>query len=1042
MHKLIEWFARNSVAANLLMLAIFMAGLQAIFKDLTLEVFPSFELDVVTISVNYPGASPSEVESAVITRVEQAISDLEGIKQITSNAREAQASISIELLSQIDITRFIADLKSRIETLTTLPKEAERPIVMEARRQRETISVVLSGDLNERQLHHLALEIHDDILHLEAVSQASIAGIRAYEIGIEVSQQNLKRYQLTLDEIANKINQSSVNIPAGSLWTTAGELRLRVMGQAYKKKDFENIIIRSNTAGGIIRLGDIATVKDGFTEDTLYALFDGKKAAIIPVYRVGKQSTIEVATSVIQYIEQKRAELPPNVKLSYWKNRSKIVKERLQTLLNSALQGGILILLLLSLFLRPAIAFWVSVGIPISFMGALAVMAIMGVSINLITLFAFIVVLGIVVDDAIVTAENIYSHQRRGTNSLEAVIKGTQEISIPVTFGVLTTIAAFIPLLVLAGNRGKIFAFIPIVIIPVLIFSLIESKLILPTHLRHLKPLNAKSINPLTRLQQAIARGMELFTTYIYQPTLGLALKGRYFTLSLFLSMLVLAVILVMSGNYPYTFMPRVQSEYSKATLLMPEGTPIEITEAHIDHIHQQARKLQKKYINPKTQQSIIKHIFVSVGSTGGGLKRATSGKSHLGQVQMELISPEQRTMTSTELTREWRKLIGEIAGKQQLNFRSEIVHGGAPIDIQLQGNDFKILNEAANAIKERIIQRYRAEGAFNIKTSFDGGKDELHITLKPNAELLGINLSQLGQQIRHAFYGAQAQRIQRGKDDIKIMVRFPKQERRSLHDLKQLTISTKNGTQIPITELANLDVISGFARIKRIDQKRVVNITADIDKTKGNSQLMIKEIKGWVPDILSHYPGVSLSFEGEQREQKEMMQSVLTGLIFALFVIYSLLAIPFKSYLQPLIVMSIIPFSFIGALFGHMLMGMTLSISSFMGLLALTGVVVNDSLVLVDYINQQREKGITLIKAVSLAGKVRFRPILLTSLTTFFGLMPLILEKSTQAQFLIPMAVSLGFGILFATFITLILIPCSYLILEDFKRIGRWVMK
>ncbi len=1036
MHSLISWFARNSVAANLLMIAIFGMGFYAIYVKLILEVFPSFEREIITISVAYPGASPDEVETGVILRIEEAINDLEGIKHIFSNAKESNALINVEI-ADVPLLKITSEIKNRVDSISTFPEDVQKPIISQLQRKRETINVVLSGALNEKQLHEMALDIREDITHLPGISQADIAGLRPYEISIEISQSTLKQYGLTLGSISKAISASSRDIPAGTLKTSGGEIRLRVLGQAYDRKAFEKIVISSDAKGRRIRLGEIATVNDGFTEDPLYAVFDGEKAALIPVYRVGMQNTLEVSEQVKAYIEKKVATLPTGVHLTFWKDRSRIVKARLQTLLKSALQGGILIMLLLALFLRPAIAFWVSVGIPISFMGALGVMAYFNISINLITLFAFIVVLGIVVDDAIVTAENIYTHQKRGKDSLQAVIEGTYEIAVPVTFGVFTTVAAFVPLLMLAGNRGKIFAFIPMVVIPVLLFSLIESKLILPTHLRHLKPISKKgNINPLSRLQQKVANGLEIFIDKVYRPVLNTTLNMRYLTIALFIIMLMISVVLINTGHFRYTFFPRVQSEYANATLFMPAGTPINTTSKHIDHINKQAKILQQKYVDPVSNSSIIQHILVSYGATGVGLTRTSKGQSHIGQVQLEITPPEKRSLTisSSELVREWRKNIGDIPGKQELKFRAEIAHGGAPIDIQLRGQDFDKLAAAADAIKQKIIAKYRENGVFNIKNSFEGGKQELQIKLQEDADLLGINLTDLGTQIRHAFYGAEAQRIQRNRDDIYVMVRYPNDERASINDLNNLHIRTANGAEVPLSEAADVDTKQGIPIITRVDRQRVINVTADLNKEKGNGKIIVNDIKRWLPELLTHHPGVKSSFEGEEKEQKEFMQSMVTGLVFVLFAIYALLAIPFRSYVQPLIVMTIIPFSLIGALIGHAVMGMTLSISSLLGLLALTGVVVNDSLVMVDYINRRRREGMVMAEAVRAAGKARFRPILLTSLTTFFGLTPLILEKSTQAQFLIPMAVSLGFGILFATFMTLILIPASYMVLEDIK--------
>ncbi len=1033
---MIAWFARNHVAANLLMIATLAAGIYSMFFRIPLEIFPAFELDVVTVTASYPGATPNEVEEGVILHIEESLANLADIKHITSVAFEGRASVSVEIKKGFDIDKSLNEIKSRVDAISNFPENVERPIVSTATRVRENISLVVSGELSERELHEYTTLIRNEVSQLPGISQTSIAGLRPYEISIDVSEQVLQRYGLTLADISQAIKASSRDIPAGTLKTNAGEIRVRTLGKSYNKKDFSKISLIKNPDGTQVRLGDIASINDAFSEVPLYAMFDGKQSGIIEIYRVGNQSAIKISKTIKKYINDRNDTLPSNVTLSYWKDNAKIVKARLQTLTTSAFQGMILIFLLLALFLRPAVAIWVSVGIPISFMGAMSILPNLGVTLNLISLFAFIVVLGIVVDDAIVTGENIYSHIKKGVEPQKAAILGTQEISVPVTFGILTTVAAFVPLLMIAGIRGQIFAQIPKVIIPVLLFSLIESKFILPAHMSHIKLRDNDdgSVGLLTRLQQSIARGLELFIEKIYQPFLGFVIKARYFSLTFFISVLALSILLISTGRIHFIFFPRVQSEFARVNIVMPEGTPQNITIKHVEHIQQQLKILQDKYREP-SGESVIQHVLTTIGSTGGSQKSLALGASHLARVQFETIPPENRTstVTSSQLIKEWRKLIGPIPGIKNLSFLAEIGHAGQPLAIQLKGDNFKELEAVAVFVKEKLASY---DGVFDITDSLEGGKDEVQMRIRPDAELLGLSLTDIGQQVRNAIYGSEAQNIQRGRESVKVIVRLPKNERHSLSDLSKLRIHTQNGSEIPLFEAVDITIGQGYTQIERYDRKRVLNITADINKKKVNASQVMKEIKEWMPDILKLHPSVSYTEEGEQGEQAEAFRSLMAGLGFALLSIYALLAIPFRSYTQPLIVMAVIPFSIIGALAGHAILGMSLSISSLLGLLALTGVVVNDSLVLVDYINRKRREGIEISHAVLIAGGARFRPILLTSLTTFVGLLPLIFEKSTQAQFLIPMAVSLGFGILFATFICLLLVPISYLILEDFKRI------
>jgi len=1030
---MIEWFARNGVAANLLMVLIFFMGFWSLTLRTPLEVFPEFERDVVNIAMSYRGATPIEVEESLVIRIEEAIEDLQDIKKIVSNADEGVARVRVELESASDPRAVLDDIKNRVDAINTFPDDAERPIFSIQEFSREVISVVISGDLPERELRSLGERVREELISLPQITQVELTAVRPYEISIEVSEQSLDRYRLTFDALVNAIKRSSVDLPAGSIKTAGGEILLRTKGQAYIQPEFEDIVVVRRPDGTRVTVGDIATVHDAFEENPLYSLLDGRPAVLLEVYRVGEQSAIGVGNAVKHYVETNQAAMPAGVTLDFWRDRSRIVKLRLNTLMKSALQGGLLIFILLALFLRFSVAVWVCVGIPISFMGAIALLPELGVTINLISLFAFILVLGIVVDDAIVTGENIYTHLKHGQEPTEAAIQGTQEIAIPVTFGVLTTVVAFIPLLMIEGHRGPIFAQIPMIVIPVLLFSLVESKLILPAHMKHIKIRTDEQIGWLQRIQRNIADGLERFIHSVYQPMLARALKWRFLTLVLFVGGAFIIVSLVVSGRYGYTFFPRIESETARVTLVMPEGTPVTETTKYIRRIGSSAGELQKKYIDADSGQSVIRQILLSIGWTStSGRAGGISGQPNLGQISMELVPPEDRTLSigSSDLLRELRQMVGPVPGAKELSFRAEIGRGGDPIDVQLAGQDFEQLSEMSQLVKARLAEY---PGVFDVQDSFEGGKDEIKLTIKPEAELLGLNVEDLGRQVRQAFFGAEVQRIQRGRDDVRVMVRYPEHQRRSMDSLYQMRIRATGGAQVPFTNVADAEIGQGYSTIRRVDRNRVVNVRADINKKLGNLNQIISDLKVYLDELRVSYPSVRYSFEGEQREQSESYGSLYVGAVFVLFAIYSLLAIPFRSYLQPIIVMLIIPFSVVGAILGHMIMGMNLSIMSIMGLLALAGVVVNDSLVLVDWINRRRREGMDLIESVRKAGVARFRAILLTSLTTFAGLMPLIFEKSTQAQFLIPMAVSLGFGILFATFITLILVPVCYLLLEDF---------
>jgi len=1022
MHSLIAWFARNDVAANLLMLIIVVAGLYSLSNKIPVDLFPEFEINTVQVSTVLPGASPQEVEEGLTIKIEEAIQDIAGIREMTSRSNEGRSMVTVEVEDGFDVREILDEMKSRVEAINNFPVEAERPLVTMPQRMRDAIGVVMYGDYDGLTLRRLAEDVRDELASLPQVSQVSVDNSLRFEISIEIPEWSLRKYDLTLEKVSDALRSNSMDVSAGNLKTEGGDIFIRSIGQAYRANDFSELPILTDQDGTLIRLGDIAVLRDEFEETPLRTRFNGIPAIEVEVFRIGDQSIIEVTDAVKDYIAGKQEALPEGLTMTYWRDRSKSIKARLVTLTKSAWQGALLVILLLALFLRPAVALWVCIGIPMSFMGAFILMPVFGISLNLMSLFAFILVLGIVVDDAIVTGENVYEHMQRGTDPLTAAIKGTQEVAVPVTFGILTTVAAFIPLALLEG-RGSWYQSIPYVIVPVLLFSLIESKLVLPAHLKHIKP-RTGAPSRLTRIQIAISTSLETFIASVYQPALALALRWRYATLAIMLSSLFIVIGALSSGQTKFVFFPRVQSEVATATLTMPAGTAFESTDRIVTHMTKQAQLLQGKYIDPESGESIIKNIY----SISGGRNSTT------GRVRVETIPPELRSLeiSTQQLVAEWRKMVGQVAGAEQLNYRAEIGWSRPAINIELRGKNAKDLAELGDKFKDKLSE---FTAISDVEDSMSDGKEELQLKLKPEATLLGLNLNMVARQVRQAVYGFEVQRIQRGREEVRVMVRYPISARQSIETLEQMMIRVAERQEVPLWQIA--DIVPGLSpsSILRIDRQRTLSVTADFDKEQGDLSAVQEELEEFLQQAISSYPSMNYEMAGEARDQKESSNELKFGMYGLLLVIYILLAIPFKSYSQPLVVMLVIPFGMVGAVIGHWIMGMNLTLLSLMGVLALSGVVVNDSLVLVDYINKKRAEGVALFDAVYAAGGRRFRPVILTSLTTFAGLIPLLFEKSTQAQFLIPMAVSLGFGILFATIITLFLVPINYLIMEDLKR-------
>ncbi len=1056
MNAAVAWFARNHVAANCLMAAIIVGGLVSVLK-MRIEIFPETAVDVVTVNVPYPGAAPEEVEEGIVTRIEESIQDLQGIKEINSSASEGNATVSAEVATGYNVRDVLDDIKVRVDAVDTLPEEAEEPVIEEIILRNQVLSIAITGDVGEAVLKEIAERIREDLLAYSpepegfvariktslsgpaTITQASIGGVRPHEIAIEISEANLRRYHLTFDDVANAIRNSSLDLPGGTLRSERGDILIRTQAQAYRGYEFEKIVVLTNPDGTYVTLGEVATITDGFEETPLESVFDGKPAALVDVYRTGNENALDIARIAHRYVKEQRHTLPPGITMGIWKDDSLYLKERISLLLKNAAQGLVLVFLTLALFLRLNLSFWVCLGIPLSFLGAFAAMNVMDVSINMISLFALILVLGIVVDDAIVVGESIYSESEKHGSGVRSSIIGAQRVAVPVTFAVMTTIVAFTPMLNIPGVSGKIWGVIPLTVIPCLIFSMIESKFILPAHLSHLKTeKNDRPLRGITglwrRARRLFAGGLSVFIRHIYRPSLFYLTRFRYLTVLGFVCLFVVTLTTVWTGWIKFVFFPRVPADFIICRLEMPFGTTTERTASAIDKISKAALDIRDELATEGYEDS-ISHLLSTVGDqpyAGAFAFKPKQAVTHLGEVTIELLSSSERSegVTSEMIENRWREKVGTIPGAVDLQFTSILAAGGDPINVALSGDDFEVLRKAAQEVKD-TLNSY--SGVIEIRDDFRDGKEEVKLDILPAAETIGITRLDLARQVRQAFYGEEAQRIQRGRDEIKVLVRYPRDERNSLYDLNNLRVRTPDGREVPFDSVADASFGRGFASIKRLNRKRTISIIADVDSTITSAQLINERLQNDIlPAVRAKYPGVGTSFEGEAREQAETLGGLRTGAILAIVGMYALMAIPFRSYLQPLVMMLVIPFSLIGAIGGHLLMGQNLSMLSVCGMIALAGVVVNDGLVLVDYINQRRSKGIPIAQAVLLAGKARFRAIILTSLTTFTGLLPLLAERSTQAQFLKPMAISLAFGVIFATALNLILVPCFYLILND----------
>ena len=1043
---MIAWFARNGVAANLLMLSVMVAGVWTLANDkIPLEVFQDMPSRFISVNVPYPASSPDETEETIVLKIEEALQPVGGIKHLNSTASSSGGAVFIEVNEDSDPREVMEDVKIRVDAIPNFPALAEKPIIQLDDSFHSVITVVLSAEMAEKDLKRLAEQTRDELSALPGISHAEIAGVRNEEIAIEIPEATLRKYNLSLETISQAIQQSAIDLPAGVVQTEAGDVSIRTRGRAYTGDDYARVPVLTRPDGSKLTLGEIAKILDGFTVNPLVVKLNGRPCVMITVMREGKQNAITIGERVKEYIESSNASLPDGVRLDYINDRSKIVKGRIDLLRQNAQSSLILVFICVGLFLRLEAVIWVGVGMVMSFLGAFALMPYLDITINLSSLMGFILVLGIVVDDAIVISESCDSYRQQGLSPLDAAIQGTKRMAVPITFGVLTTVCAFLPMAFDSSDWGSMFRPIAIVFIVVMLIALLETKLILPSHLA--TPFLGRAGDLLAPVHRVSGRSLQWFIDRVYRPSIRFCVDHTYTMLAVMFGGLIVLIGLYAGGRIQTTYFPRVASERIDCRLTMLDGTPFEVTDAQIARIYDLAEQMRKDYVGPDGR-SVIKHIIASSGTTmSSGRGISNNPGSHIGGVVIETYGPEERSMdvNTVDMGADWRQRIGPILGAEEITFRAEIIRSGDPVDIQITGTDPKELLGFSEKIKEHL-STYPA--LFDINDSLDSGRNEIQLRLKPEARQFGVTVNGLASQVRQSFYGDEVQRIQRGRNEVKVMLRLPRDERRNLATLETMRVRTDSGLEIPFSAVAEATVVKSFTSIKRVDRRRALNITADADKKTTDLETLRAEIKTYIDDLLAGHSHVQWSFEGEARQQQESGSQMLVSLFLVLGGMYALMAIPFRSYTQPFIVLLVVPFGIVGAVLGHLFHDLPLSIMSLFGILGVCGVVVNDTLVLVDEINDLRAKGMPLRDAVQQGGKNRFRAIFLTQITTFFGLVPLIFSgtwlsevlpfffssgaQSTHAQFLVPVSVAMGYGSLFATVITLFLVPLTYLAMSD----------
>ncbi|QEG22099.1 efflux RND transporter permease subunit [Mariniblastus fucicola] len=1015
----IAWMTRNSIAANLLMVLLLGGGIWSTFT-IQKEVFPNFLLDSVEISVGYPGAAPEEVEQGILRPIEQALREVEGIREITSYAREGRAYVEAQIVAGEPRMKVYQDIDQAVNRIRTFPDQIEQPEVRLASEQKEVMALNLFGNIEIKALRKLGEQLRDQLQAHEDITQIEFWRAPPYVTHVEIPRQTLREYGLTLSDIANVIRRSSQDVAAGSVQSNSGEILLRVKARKQWADEFAGIEIVSGRGGQVVKLGDIAEVRDGFEEAGFHSQFNQTPSVELEIYRVGSQSPQDVAAAVEETMANFESQLPPGVAWRIDLNNAKEFESRLWLVIKNAMMAVVIVFSILALFLEIRLAFWVMMGMVVSFIGGILLLPMFGVSINMISLFGFLVVLGIVVDDAVVVGENVYE-KRQTESSLEtAAIVGTREVSGPVTFSILTNIVAFIPLMFIPGETGKFWSPLPWVVIIVLALSLIESLFILPAHLAHIRRKKGESES--AGQQRWFGRMFSRLVDLLYQPLLKFCLKFRYITASLALASLLILGGYALSSHMGMVLMPEVSANEIEAGVRMPTGTTPD-----------QAAAIANA-VTTASLEMFDKHDLYRCAE---GIKTNVRGEGFI-DVEIVMKPPNERDMTSKEVIELWRQEIGDLPGVSQISFRAERGPGGhrRDISVDLSHSDIDVLEKATAALVERVKAYSNTR---DVNDNYDRGKTQFDFKLRPEGRALGLTDENLGDQLRGAFFGSLALRLLRGMNEIEVRVKLPEEQRKNLHNLEDLIIQTPDGSEVPLMDVAEVEEAQAFNRINRRNGRRVISVSMDAEPPGAVNQVIAALQANELPRLRDDFPGITWDFSGSNAEMRDATSTLWSHFALALAVIYSLLAIAFRRYVQPLIVIVAIPFGMVGALIGHIILGYDISLVSVMGVIALSGVVINDSLIMIDYANRMRGEH-SALESISLAGVRRFRPILLTTLTTFGGLMPLIFEESLQAQYIIPMAISLGFGILFSTAIILVLVPCLYMIQEDLQSLWKRV--
>jgi len=1040
MNGMISWMARNGVAANLLMVFMLVAGITSFFQ-ITVMLFPEQDENVITISVMYPGASPAEVEESIIRRIEENVESVEEILDITSVAAENMGTVTVELVQGADTMRRLDEITSEVDQITTFPVDAEEPQINLRSNSQRALQLVVGGNTTERELKELANRIKDELTFIEGISIVEISGARDYEISIEASNDALRSQGLTLTDISNAVRQESLELPGGEIETRSEEFVLRTLGRNYDEQDFGEIVLRTGENGARIVLGDVATISDGFTDTDLINLYNGIPAVMINVMRVGDEQILEIADTVERYlVDELQPTLPDGVFAVIGRNEASVIKDRLSILAENGLMGLVLVILTLTIFLEFRVAAWTSLGIFISFVGVFAIMRIFDISINVLSSIGFLLAIGIVVDDAIVVGENIFARQEQGIPPLTAAIQGAQRISIPVIFAVATTIAAFSSLLTLPGTLGGLLGNIPAVVIGVLFLSVAEALFVLPFHLSHQSTVQ-KTKNKMTEFFEDIHRRINhWFKWFINGPlesSLEFVTHHPWVAITSSISLLFITAGILGGGYVKFTFFPEIEGDNVIASIELPSGATAERTEAVVRRLEEAAVNISFEF-DPLVENGdpAIKSLNVLVGAQDSGQPNPLGGGGgaetpNVATIVLEMTPPENRNFSSKEFEDRWREAVGLVPEARKLTYSSQQMSFGDPVRVELTASSDETLDAVVAEVEAALRQ---LTGVFDVKNDRDTGKREIAFTLKPEARTYGLTLQSLAFQVRAAFFGDESLRVQRGREDVRVYIRLPSEERNSIDDLKAYRIRTPEGF-VPLGEVADLNEGTSPTSINRRNGRRIIAVTANVD----SAVITSNEVNGYItstlmPSIQQRYPDLTHDFGGEQREQERTGPAILMNFFYALVAIYAMLAIAFKSYTQPLVVMSVIPFGVFGAIMGHLIMGMNMSLLSIFGIIGLSGVIINGALVMIDFINEEVRNGMEYHEAIVEGAKNRFRPIFLTSLTTFLGVAPLVFETSVQAQFLIPVALSVGFGVLFGTAILLGLVPAIMSLLSPPK--------